>query len=137
MYTEIINPRFNETDAFGHINNSVYTIWFDLCRQPIVKLFDPTLQPKSMHLILAHTSTDFVREVFFGKDVVVHTALEKVGNSSMHITHGLYQDGQLCTEGKAVMIHFNHTTKESMPIPSNIKEELLKHVQIEPWSRNI
>ena len=68
MYTEIINPRFNESDAFGHINNSVYTIWFDLCRQPIVKLFDPTLQPKSMQNCVRRQSLQEVasENVFFG-----------------------------------------------------------------------
>jgi len=137
MFTEIINPRFNETDALGHINNNVYTIWFDLCRQPFLKLFDPTLEPKNMHMILAHTSTDFLREVFYGKDVIVKTALEKVGTSSMHFIHGLYQNGQLCTTGKGVMIYFNHITKESMPIPQNIKEELLHHIQTTNWDRTL
>ncbi len=135
MYTEIINPRFNETDAFGHINNTVYSIWFDACRQPILKHFAPSLEPRDMHLILAHTSTDFLREVFYGKDVIVKTALEKVGTSSMHFTHGLYQNGELCTTGKAVMIHFNHSTKQSMAIPNDIKEELVKHVCTSSWTR--
>lgn len=137
MFTEIINPRFNETDAFGHINNNVYTVWFDLCRQPILRHFTPNLEPKDMHLILAHTSTDFLREVFYGKDVIVQSGLEKVGNSSMHFTHGLYQNGELCTTGKAVMIHFNHKTKESMPIPVHIKEELEKHILSESFPRHI
>lgn len=137
MYTEIINPRFNETDAFGHINNNVYTVWFDLCRQPILKLFDPSLKPENMHLILAHTSTDFLREVFYGKDVIIQTALQKVGNSSMHFIHGLYQNGELCTTGKAVMIHFNHKTKESMTIPENVKNELNINIIHENWPRHI
>lgn len=29
MFKEIIQPRFNETDASGHINNTVLTAWFE------------------------------------------------------------------------------------------------------------
>lgn len=137
MYTEIINPRFNETDAFGHINNNVYTVWFDSCRLSVLKPLLPSLEPKNMNLILAHTSTDFLREVFFGKEVVIKTALEKVGNSSMYFTHGLYQDGELCTEGKAVMIHFNHQSKKSIPIPEDIKKQLENNLFTSTWPRTL
>jgi acyl-CoA thioester hydrolase len=135
LFTQIINPRFNETDAFGHINNTVYAIWFDTCRQPILRFFTPSLEPKDMHLILAHTSTDFLREVFYGKDVIVKTALEKVGTSSMHFVHAVYQNDKLCTTGKAVMIHFNHTLKKSIPIPPHIKNDLEKHIKESNWTR--
>ncbi len=137
MYTQKINPRFNETDAFGHINNTVYSIWFDYCRQPIVKYFSPSLEPKNMHLILAHTSTDFLKEVFYGEDVIVHTALQKVGNSSIHFVHGLYQNGKLCATGKAVMIHFNHSSKQSILIPKDIKIELNNHIKTSEWKQEI
>ncbi len=128
MFKEIIKPRFNETDGLGHINNNVYTIWFDLCRLPALKFFEERLEPKNMPFVLAHTSTDFLKEVFYSDEVIVHTKLEKIGNSSMHFVHNLYQNNALCTIGKAVMIHFNHKTKESMPIPSNIRIELEKHI---------
>lgn len=137
MFIETINPRFNETDAFGHINNNVYTIWFDHCRQPFLKFFDPNLEPNNMPLILAHTSTDFLKEVFYGKDIIIRTALEKIGNSSMHFTHGLYQNDELCTIGKAIMIHFKHKTKQSIPIPQNIKDELEKHLIKENWPNSL
>ncbi len=36
MFKEIIQPRFNETDALGHINNTVLTQWFEGARDPIL-----------------------------------------------------------------------------------------------------
>lgn len=43
MFKEIIKPRFNETDALSHINNTVLTAWFEGARDPIFKLFTPDL----------------------------------------------------------------------------------------------
>lgn len=127
MFVEIINPRFNETDAFGHINNTVYAIWFDASRQNISKIFEPTLNPKKLNLIMAHISIDYLSEVFYGTDVKIETYIEKIGTSSIHVTQKLYQNNKLATTGKAILVHYNHELKKSIPIPYNIILELQKH----------
>jgi acyl-CoA thioesterase FadM len=35
MFKETIQPRFNETDALGHVNNTVLTKWFEGVVDPI------------------------------------------------------------------------------------------------------
>ncbi len=35
MFTATFSPRFYETDAFGHVNNTVVTGWFETAREPI------------------------------------------------------------------------------------------------------
>lgn len=35
MFTLSLTPRFYETDAFGHINNTVITGWFETAREPV------------------------------------------------------------------------------------------------------
>ncbi len=137
MIEEKLSPRFNETDALGHINNNVYTIWFDLVRVPLLKLFDKNIDAKNMPFILAHNSVDFLNEVFYGKDVIIKTALLQVGNSSMHFAHAIYQDKKLCTVAKAVMIHYCHKTKKSLVIGEEIKEELSRHLFDGNWDKTL
>jgi acyl-CoA thioester hydrolase len=36
MFSVNITPRFYETDAFGHINNTVIAGWFEAGRAPIL-----------------------------------------------------------------------------------------------------
>lgn len=133
MFTEVITPRFLETDALGHINNNTYGVWFEAARDQFFRIFVPDLDIKKWNLVIAHSSFDFLREVFFGKDVVVKTAIAKLGNSSVDLIHAVYQDGKLCTTGKGIMIHFNLETKKSMPIPDSIRKELEEHMLIVPW----
>ncbi len=133
MFTELIRPRFLETDALGHINNNTYGVWFESARDPIFHIFMPKVDVKKWNLVMAHSSFDFLKEVFWGKEVIVKTGISKIGNSSLELCHAVYQDGNLCTTGKCVLIHYNFETKESVHIPKNIREELEKHLFSSHW----
>lgn len=134
MFTEVIRPRFLETDALGHINNNTYGVWFEAARDPLFKLFMPDSNIKRWNLVMAHSSFDFLREVFWGKDVVIKTAISKIGNSSVDLVHSVYQEGRLCTTGKCIMIHYDFDTKQSVKIPDDIRVKLEAHLFTTPWS---
>ena len=133
MYTEVITPRFLETDALGHINNNTYGVWFEAARDEFFRLFVPDMDIKKWNLVIAHSSFDFLKEVFFGHDVVIKTGVAKMGNSSIDLVHAVYQHGKLCTTGKGIMIHFNLESKKSMRIPDPIRYELQKHLFVDHW----
>lgn len=133
MFTEIIRPRFLETDALGHINNNTYGVWFEAARDPFFKLFMPKTNIKEWNLVMAHSSFDFLKEVFWGEDVVVKTGISKIGNSSVELIHAVYQNEKLCTTGKCIMIYYNFKTRESMKIPEEIRVKLEKHLFKSSW----
>lgn len=82
---------------------------------------------------MAHSSFDFLKEVFWGKEVIVKTAITKLGNSSIELSHAVYQDNKLCTTGKCILIHYNFDTKVSVRIPDNIRTQLEEHQYTESW----
>jgi len=41
-----IKPRFCETDALGHINNTSVPMWFEQGREPLFEFFVPTMKPE-------------------------------------------------------------------------------------------
>ena len=137
MFTEIIKPRFLETDALGHINNNTYGVWFEAARDEIFRIFMPKANIKEWNLIMAHSSFDFLKEVFWGAEVVVKTAISKLGNSSIELIHAVYQNGNLCTTGKCILIHYNFTTKTSVKIPDDIRVELEKHLFTNHWPKTL
>ena len=93
MFTEVIKPRFLETDALGHINNNTYGVWFEAARDEIFRIFMPKANVKEWNIIMAHSSFDFLKEVFWGKKVIVKTGVIKLGNSSIELGHAVYQEG--------------------------------------------
>lgn len=129
MWTHHLSPRFVETDALGHINNTVLPVWFEDARTPLFRLFTPDLDINNWHLIIAKIEVEFVGELFYGKDVEIRTYLTKLGNSSMVIAHEAWQEGRMGARGSAVMVHFDHDAKQSVTIPELIRAQLSEHLQ--------
>ena len=134
MFTQTIIPRFLETDALGHINNNTYGVWFEAARDPLFKLFVPDLDIKKFNIVMAHSSFDFLKEVFWGEEVIIKSAIGWIKNSSFELVHAVYQKGVLCTTGKCIMIHYNYATKQSIPIPDTIRATLEEHLFETPWN---
>ncbi|MCH2159515.1 MAG: acyl-CoA thioesterase [Oleiphilaceae bacterium] len=128
MFTQIIQPRFAETDALGHINNATLPVWFEQSRTPIFKIFVPSLNPKQWNLILAKVEVEYTGEMFYASDVTIKTGVKKLGNSSLQVYQEAWQNERLCAKGLATMVHFNHQDKKSEPIPHDIRAELEKHL---------
>lgn len=128
MWTNTLNPRFVETDALGHVNNTVLPAWFEDSRTPIFELFCPGMDVNNWHLIIAKIEVEFLAEIYYGKPVEIRTYMNKVGNSSMVVGHEAWQEGNKVATGSAVMVHFDHKAKSSKPIPDNIRAVLDTHM---------
>ena len=128
MLTEQINPRFNETDALGHINNTVLACWVEGARDPLFRLFTADLDPVQWRLILAKFSVEFHAELFYGETVTIRTGISKVGNSSFEVTQQAVQRERVCATGVVVLVHYDFAQKRSAPIPPDIAEQLRQHL---------
>lgn len=129
MWTNTLEPRFSETDALGHINNTVLPVWFEDARTPIFELFCPGMDTNNWHLIIAKIDVEFLAELYYGKTVEIRTYMKKIGNSSMIIGHEAWQEGILTAKGSAVMVHFDHNSKSSKPISADTRAILEQHLQ--------
>lgn len=124
----ILEPRFSETDALGHINNTVLPVWFEQARTPFFEIFTPTLAINEWQLILAKIDVSFLKQIFYGKQVEVKSFIQTLGNSSFVVYHEAWQEGLKVAEGTAVMVHFDHNTQKSKQLPEDIKRSLEEHL---------
>jgi len=124
MLSEKLMPRFSETDVLGHINNTALPVWFEAARVPIFKIFTPDLDPKQWKLIVAKVEVTFKGELFYGQEVEVKTAIERIGSSSFVILQQAWQHGECCAEGKTVMVRYDFTNKSSQPLSEEEKQQL-------------
>lgn len=132
MFMQMVTPRFGDIDGLGHVNNNVLGVWFELGRNPIFRMFTPNLDLsyENWKLIMARAEFDFLGEMFFDKDVEIRTFVLKLGNSSFTLGHEAWQDGELKSKGKAVIVHYDFINKRSVPIPESIREQLREHLYI-------
>lgn len=124
MFRMSVSPRFYETDAFGHVNNTVVPGWFETAREPIFRIFTPNMDITQMNLILARIEVDFVAQIFYGSEVELKTGIEKIGNSSFVVWHEAWQKGACVAKGKAVQVYFDHKTQKSEKIPDQYRAQL-------------
>lgn len=127
MFKETFVPRFSETDALGHINNTVLPVWFEAARNPVFALFTPEMDLKKWPLILAKFSVEFHSELFYGKDIELRTYISRLGNSSFDVYQEAWQDNKKCASGTTTMVHYDFEEGRSKAISSDVKAILENH----------
>jgi acyl-CoA thioester hydrolase len=130
MFTTMVQPRFGDMDMLGHINNTVPVVWFELARNPIIRMFDPNMEltRESFPLIIAHTDYDYVDQLYFQYDVEIKTWITRIGTKSFTSYHEAWQQGRLCVKGNAVMVHYDFNTEKSTLLPEDKKRLLEEHL---------
>ncbi|MEP3857962.1 MAG: thioesterase family protein [Porticoccus sp.] len=122
MFELRIQPRFSETDALGHINNTVVPVWFEAARADIFRLVHPSLNPADWPMILAHIAVDFVHQIHLGSEVAITTGIKKIGNKSFTVAHLAHQKGVLVAKGEAVLVWFDYAAQCSRPLPNAVRK---------------
>ena len=129
MFKLELEPRFNDTDTLGHINNAAYLSWFEQARKPVFQIFNPTLDLDEWNLILARIEIDYLGQGNYNEITTIETQVGKIGNSSFVLIQKAVQDQKVISKAKTVMVHFDYESNKPTPIEESIKAELTKHIQ--------
>lgn len=124
----IITPRVSETDGVGHINNTTIPIWFEAGRNEIFKMFTSDLSFEDWRCIILNMNVDYLKQIYYGRDVIIKTHVEKIGNSSFTLYEEMFQNEELCVKGRAVYVNFNRKKQATEPIPDEIRLQLEEHL---------
>ncbi|RUO26708.1 thioesterase [Aliidiomarina minuta] len=124
MYSEELKVRFYETDALGHVNNTVIPAWIETGRIPVFELFASQGSPYEISLIVANLNVDFLRPVYFGFPVTINTYISRIGNSSFVIGSEIWQKDKLCAKGASTLVNYDYKNECSLPIADEIKLKL-------------
>jgi acyl-CoA thioester hydrolase len=130
MFTITVTPRFGDMDIFGHVNNTVPVLWFELARNPLFKIFDSQLKlsRETFPLIMAHTDYDYLDQIYFQYEVEIRTWISRIGNKSFTMYHEAWQEGRLCVKCNAVIVYYDYKAEAATPIPDDKKKLLEEHL---------
>lgn len=119
--------RFSETDALGHVNNTVYFVYFEAARSELFRIFVPDMNTAQWKIIVASSHCDFKSEARFGQTMVVSTFIQKIGTSSFTVGHEIHDEdtGTLIAQGSAVLVHYDFTSKKALPLTAEHRAQLL------------
>lgn len=129
MYVLDIDPKVSETDALGHINNTVMPVWFEAARTPIFRIFNPDLDFDNWHMVVVTLNLSYQRQTYYGRPAQVRGWVKRIGRSSLTLVEELVQDGEVCVRNEATYVNFDHITQRSCPITDEQRRALEEHLQ--------
>lgn len=118
-----IQIRFNDIDGLGHVNNSVYSQYFDQGRMHYFQQLNNG-NPVDWHearLIIASTHTEFLKPIFLNEQPDVLTTVYKLGNKSLKMFQQLSDKvtGEIKATCKSVMVGFDPNSGSAIVLPDN------------------
>lgn len=117
--------RFRDTDANGHVNNSVFSVF---CESGRVHHLHEALQARGtpgIFFVVARLAIDFRAELHYPGRVECGTWIPALGRSSITYAQALRDDaGQLVATSEAVVVHMDLTTRRPTPIGDDLRARI-------------
>lgn len=125
-----LQVRFRDTDAFGHVNNAVFFTYIELARiRYFLDVLDSGEPFDRLPLILARVELDFRSPIMFGEDVEVTTRVDRIGRSSIAMSHRMTagDDRRLVGEAQSVLVTYDYDIARPMPVPDEWRARFAAH----------
>jgi acyl-CoA thioester hydrolase len=129
----VIEVRFADTDAMGHVNNAVYLTycemariryWTDVTGDPVV-----SGQEGAESLILAEARITYRAPVFHGERVTVESRATHIGRSSFTLEHRLTAAGadgiaRLVAASASVLVRYDYGSGRPVALDNGFVEAI-------------
>ncbi len=126
-YFTAIPTRWLDNDVFGHVNNTVYYVWFDTAVSRFMMqdgLFDPLTSP--IVGVVAENGCRFLAQIAYPDEVTLGLRVAALGRSSVRYALGVFRgDAQTASaEGHFVHVYVARATMRPVPIPPELRAAL-------------
>ncbi|MCC6618434.1 MAG: acyl-CoA thioesterase [Chloroflexi bacterium] len=125
-----LRARFRDIDAFGHVNNAVFSSYVEQARITYLLEVLRSDQPFArLPLILARIAIDFRSPIMFGEEVTVHSRVGRIGRTSFGMEHRMTAgpDERLAAEVSSVLVCFDYATGRPIPVPEEWRDRLSEY----------
>jgi len=122
MYTGKQFVRWDDIDAFGHVNNAKYLTYIQEARF----LWSPIIE-----MVVARAEVDFIDPIYEGgRFYDINLWVEAIGNSSFTMGYEVVGDnGVVHAKVKTVQVAVSMETKKSRPLTDAEREFLNKYLK--------
>lgn len=129
FYSQIdIQIRFNDLDAYRHVNNNSYFSYYDLGKDEYFReVFPSDFRLKSVVPIIANIKADFFIPIFYGDPVIMQTRCSRLGTKSFTLQQRAIntRTGKVLCQAETILVFFDVETQKSAPIPADYRENIV------------
>jgi acyl-CoA thioester hydrolase len=119
--------RFRDMDAQGHVNNAVYSTYFETGRVGMFRDPDLSIGVDNATFVLARAEIDFLRELRWPGDLMVGTALKEFRRRSFVVAQAVFQNDDCVATGEFIMVTMDKASRKPIELPKEVIARL------EPW----
>jgi acyl-CoA thioester hydrolase len=124
MFVHRERVRFRDLDPMGHVNNAVFLTYIESARVAFLQHLGAAPTLEDMGIIVARVEIDFRAPVRLGDDVEVTVRASRFGDKSFDLDHELSVDGNVVAEAKTVLVTYDYSRREAVPIPDEWRRKL-------------
>ena len=126
-----IYVRFCETDAGGHVSNTIYFLYFEEARTKFFETIGFGLKDrKNFNFIVARIECNFISQSYASQKLRVSTGVSNIGTKSYTFVHEIKDanTGSLIANGSSVIVCYNFQEKHSIEIPTDLRKILEEYL---------
>jgi acyl-CoA thioester hydrolase len=118
-----IPTRWNDNDAYGHVNNVVYYSWFDTAVNAwLIENGVLDIQTSATVGLVVETHCNYFAPLAFPQTVQVGLRVAHVGASSVRYELAVFGEAALCAaKGHFVHVYVNAQTHRPTAVPATLK----------------
>jgi acyl-CoA thioester hydrolase len=115
--------RWDDLDAFGHVNNAVYLTYAQEARFAWSGILE---------MVVARAEVDFIAPIYDGDTFLdIELWVSAIGNSSFTMTYEIKMKGEVVARVKTVQVTVDMGTKKSSPMSDDQRAFLTKYLESE------
>lgn len=119
----VITIRCRDEDQLGHVNNSVYSEWFEVARVTLTRKISAS-GPDWLVTALARMTINFLGETTWPGDVRVGGRLLSIGNSSFRSVYAVFRDERCLATADCVSVYFDPRKRRAVAPPLEVRQAM-------------
>ncbi|MBX9667414.1 MAG: acyl-CoA thioesterase [Candidatus Obscuribacterales bacterium] len=120
-----VTIRYGDTDRQGHVNNAVYSTFFESGRCAFLFDGERCVGGPDKSFVIVKLSLDYLAEINFPGIVEVGSRILKTGTSSFTVAQAIFKDGKCCSTSESVIVQIDDGSKKA----SSMNDELLRFLK--------
>ena len=118
-----IELRWRDLDALNHVNNASFLTYFEETRLRWFATLSAPWSSQTSSPVLAAVQINYRRQLNWPQDVRAELACERIGNTSLTLTHRLVDanDGTVVfADGTSVLVWIDPATGKPVALPESV-----------------
>lgn len=126
-----IRIRFRDVDVLGHVNNISYLVYTEEVRVDFFREVLGLEISRNIPFFMVNIQCTYRKPIFLKDDMIVTLMVDKVGNSSIHLSYEFINKttGKIHGTAKSSHVHVNRKTERPKPLPQDLRDKLAPYLK--------